>query len=407
MDVNLSRRQLFVMFGALYFVQGVIATYQLLYFKPHMRSEGIDPDRLAIVTSLALLPFVIKWIYGILSDRYSLFGRGHRVPYMQIGLVATALAFFAAYFIDPSESFGLIAVMVLTATFAMALFDTTADALAIDVVVPADHGRVQAWMQGGRALGLILLSLVFGVIADQAGYQVIFLIVAALMLVPLAYVNRVREPAKRTPAHSFDRRAFKAMVQPRYLLFALFLIVTWFCFQGIEGLVTLAMDEEFQSSGTTIGWYGTLKGIGMVVGAVGVATLVNRFGRRTAALVTVVAVSLGGLAFAWASTETGYLVLAPFWGIAVGLQWTTYVTMSMGITDTRIAASMFAILQTMSNIGMGAGESVVALTDNLGYPAVFRILGLVNLVVIPLLIVVARRFAGMWARTEAELVIEN
>ena len=46
----------------------------------------------------------------------------------------------------------------------MALFDTTADALAIDVVVPEDHGRVQAWMQGGRALGLILLSLGFGVI---------------------------------------------------------------------------------------------------------------------------------------------------------------------------------------------------------------------------------------------------
>ena len=186
MDVKLSRRQLFVMFGALYFVQGVIATYQLLFFKPHMRSEGIDPDRLAIVTSLALLPFVIKWIYGILSDRFNLFGRGHRVPYMQIGLVATAIAFAIAFFIDPSESFGLIAVMVLAATFFMALFDTTADALAIDVVVPADHGRVQAWMQGGRALGLILLSLVFGVIADQADLHVGHPVAPPEQVVPVA-----------------------------------------------------------------------------------------------------------------------------------------------------------------------------------------------------------------------------
>ena len=407
MDVKLSRRQLFVMFGALYFVQGVIATYQLLFFKPHMRSEGIDPDRLAIVTSLALLPFIIKWIYGILSDRFNLFGRGHRVPYMQIGLVATAIAFAIAFFIDPSESFGLIAVMVLAATFFMALFDTTADALAIDVVVPEDHGRVQAWMQGGRALGLILLSLGFGVIADQVGYQWIFLLVAALLLVPLAYVNRVQEPATRTPAHSFDRRAFRAMLQPRYLLFALFLIITWTCFQGIEGLVSLYMDEELLATGTQIGWYGTVKGIGMVIGAVGVATLVSKFDRRTAALVTICTVTIGGLALSWATSLTAIMVIAVFWGIAVGLQWTTYVTMAMGITDTRIAASMFAILQTMSNIGMGAGEGAVALTDNMGFPQVFRLLALINLVVIPLLFVLARRFSSMWARTEQELVIES
>jgi hypothetical protein len=47
------------MFAALYFVQGVIQAYQLNSFKPHMGSEGIDADRLAIVASLALLPFVI------------------------------------------------------------------------------------------------------------------------------------------------------------------------------------------------------------------------------------------------------------------------------------------------------------------------------------------------------------
>ena len=130
MELNVSRRYLFGMFAMLYFVQGVIQAYQLNFFKPHMDSEGIDADRLAIVASLALLPFVLKFIYGIISDRFSLFGRGHRKPYMQIGLIAAGVAFFVAYFIDPSESFGVLATMVLTATFFMALFDTTADALA-------------------------------------------------------------------------------------------------------------------------------------------------------------------------------------------------------------------------------------------------------------------------------------
>jgi MFS family permease len=392
----------------LYFVQGVIQAYQLNFFKPHMDSEGIDADRLAIVASLALLPFVIKWIYGIISDRFNLFGRGHRVPYMQIGLVATGLAFVIAYFIDPSESFGVLAAVVLMATFFMALFDTTADALAVDVVPPDDHSRVQAFMTGGRAAGLVVVSLIFGVIADTIGYQAIFLAIAALMMIPLFMVRKIQEPEKRTPAHSFDRSAFRVMLQPRYFVFGLFLILAWTFFQGIDGLVTFYMSNELDSSGSTIGLYGTLKGVGMVIGAVGLSYLMTHFGRRAAALTTVTLVTLGGLMFSALESETAIVSVAVLWGIAVGLQWTTYVTLSMGVTDTRIAGSMFAILQTMSNIGIGAGEGVAtSLSDNLGFSGVFRWFALANLAVIPLIVFVTKRFAQMYERPSTDAIVEN
>jgi predicted MFS family arabinose efflux permease len=408
MELNISRRYLFGMFAMLYFVQGVIQAYQLNFFKPHMDSEGIDADRLAIVASLALLPFVIKWVYGMISDRFNLFGRGHRKPYMQIGLICTAAAFFVAYFIDPSESFGVLAAMVLTATFFMALFDTTADALAVDVVVPEDHSRVQAFMTGGRAAGLVIVSLIFGLIADTIGYQAIFIAISVLLLIPLWMVRRVQEPAVRTPAHTFDRRAFKVMLQPRYFVFALVLIIAWTAFQGIDGLVTFYMSDELGSSGGTIGLYGTLKGVGMVAGAFGLSAMVKRFGRRTAVLTTIGAVTLGGLAFSGLASETAILTIAVLWGVAVGLQWTTYVTLSMGITDTRIAGSMFAILQTMSNIGIGAGEGIATgLSDNIGYSAVFRSFALANLVAIPLVLFAIGRFESMYSRTTEDLVVEE
>jgi len=406
LDVNLSRKQLFTMFGALYFVQGVIQAYQLNFFKPHMDEEGIDPDRIAIVASLALLPFVIKWLYGLISDKYNLFGRGHRVPYMAIGVISTSIAFAVAFFIDPSESFGVLAAMVLIATFFMALFDTTADALAVDVVVPDDHSTVQAWMTGGRAVGVVAVSIVFGWIADAVGYQSIFLVIAGLLLLPLWWVGRVQEPAERTPAHTFDRRAFRVLLQPRYLVFCLFLILAWFFFQGIDGLVTYYMSDTLDSSAGRIGLYGTLKGVGMVVGAVGLSTLVHMFGRRIAATVTLTAVALGGLMFSTIETESAVIGVAVIWGIAVGLQWTTYVTLGMGITDTRIAASMFAILQTMSNIGIGGGDGVAtALSDNVGFPSLFRIFGVGSLVLIPLLFWVTGKFKEVWERETTDAII--
>jgi PAT family beta-lactamase induction signal transducer AmpG len=157
-----SRRFLFLLFGMIYFVQGVITAYQLNFFKPHMAGAGVDADRIAIVAALALLPFIVKLLFGLLSDRVSLLGFGHRLPYMILGVILCGLAFFAAYFVDPGQNFAVLAAMVLAATFAMALFDTTADAFAIEVVPSADYSRVQSFMAGGRASGLIILSLVLG-----------------------------------------------------------------------------------------------------------------------------------------------------------------------------------------------------------------------------------------------------
>lgn len=382
------------MFAAMYFVQGVIQAYQLNFFKPHMDSEGIDADRLAIVASLGLVPFIIKWVFGIVSDRYPLFGRGHRVPYMLIGLVSTAVAFGVAFFIDPSESFPILAAMVLAATFFMALFDTTADALSVDAVDEADHSTVQAWMNGGRAVGLVVVSLGFGLLADAFGYRYIFLVIAVLLLGPLWYVSRVREPGSRTPAHTFDRRAFRALLEPRYLMFALVLILAWTFFQGIDGLVTFYMSNELGASGTSIGLYGTIKGIGILVGGVGLSALVRTGGSRPAAIATLFLVTAGGLVFASLDTVNAILLAAPLWGVAVGFQWTNYVTFTMGITDLRIAGSMFAILQTMSNIGIGAGEGIAtALSNDLGFVGVFRSFAVANLVVVPLMLFVISRFS--------------
>jgi len=393
MRLNLDRRQMFVMFGSVYLAEGVIQAYQLNFFKPHMSSAGVDAGRLAIVASLGLVPFVIKWLFGLVSDRYSLFGRGHRVPYMLIGIVSTGIAFAVAWFVDPARSFTVLAALVLAATFFMALFDTAADALSVDVVPEEDHSTVQAWMNGGRAVGLIVVSLAFGFLADAFGYRSIFIAIAVLMVVPFLAVIRVTEPADRPPGQSFDPSAFRAMLQPRYGMFALTLIVAWTFFEAIEGLVTYSMAQDLGSTGRTIGVYGTVKAVGVLIGGIAFARVVGTLGHTTAAVVTVGLVSAGGLAFATLHTEAAILAVAPLWGIAVGFQWTNYVTFTMGVTDLRIAGSMFAILQTMSNIGLGIGEGVgTALSGAVGFDSVFRLAAIANLAVIPLMLFVISRF---------------
>lgn len=380
-----TRNFYFALFASLYFVQGVITAYQLNFFKPHMSSAGIDADRIGLVASLALLPFILKFLYGIVSDRVNLFGMGHRWPYMMIGVIACSIAFFIAYFIDPAINFGAVAVMVVSATFFMAMFDATADAYAIDVIEPSDHSRVQSYMTGGRAAGLVILSVVFGVVAQRFGYNAIFLVVAICLLIPLILLSQVREPAKRSEGEQFEWRAFRVMLQPANLLFGVMLVGVWFTFQGIDGLVTFYMSDELGAQQVTLGNYGSLKGLGMVGGALFAAWGVGKFGRKTLALITVSLVTVGGFIISTQTQINALLIIGVLWGVVVGLHWTVYAALAMSVSDKRIAGSMFAIFQTMANIGIALGDGIPAsLTDTMAFATIFRYLAIGNLLWIPL-----------------------
>ncbi|MBT3189308.1 MAG: MFS transporter [Anaerolineae bacterium] len=386
MQTNKSRNFLFYMFGALYFVQGVIQAYQLNFFKPHLNAEGIPADKIATLAGLALVPFMLKWVFGILSDRVNFFGKGYRVPYMALGVILSAVAFGSAFWISPADQFGAMTAVVLIAVSAMTLFDATADALAVDITEPEDHARVQSVMTGGRAAGFIILSLVFGIIAERMGFSAIFLVMGVIILFPLIMVFQVKEPDQRAQREKFNWGAFKQLIRPNYLLYIFFIILAWTTFQGIDGLVTLYMSDELQISPAILGRYGMFKGLGMVIGALILGWLINKIGIRNAALSTVSMVTVGGFIFSKATGINTILVVGVIWGIVVAFHWTVYSTFSMGITDKRIAGSMFAILMTVGNIGIGAGEALATrFVDNLGYSGVFSAIALINLGLIPIL----------------------
>jgi PAT family beta-lactamase induction signal transducer AmpG len=67
------------------------------------------------------------------------------------------------------------------------------------------------------------------------------------------------------------------------------------------------------------------------------------------------------------------------WGIAWGFQETVFVALAMDLSEARIAASMFAIMMALSNLGTAVGEGLAtSLTDNIGFSAVFLSLAAFN-----------------------------
>lgn len=384
---NRSRTFRYSMFGMLYFVQGIIVAFTGNFAKPYLNTFNIDADLIGLLFTLLLVPFIFKIFYGMISDRVNLFGRGHRLPYIVVALLVSLLGILVAGFVNPGANYPLFLALIVLASFAVALFDTTADALAVDITPLAEQGRVQSIMTSGRAVGIIVMSLLIGWIATTLGYFWVFVIIAVLMALPLFWVLQVQEPPRAASRPSFEWRAFRALLSPQYLVFAAYGILSWVAYQGVEGLVTFYMSEELQAVETQIGAYGALKGVGTVLGALGTSWLIARTGRRTTAMIVAALVSLGGVVFSFAGSVTAVLTLAIFWGLVLGLHWTVYMVLSMTRTDARIAGSMFAISMAVSNIGSALGDGIATgLTDNIGFVNVFRALALLNLIVFPLLI---------------------
>lgn len=374
------------MFGLLYFVQGAALAYFRNFQKPYLDGLGIDADVIGLLTSILLLPFILKIFIGMLSDRVSLFRLGHRKPYMVLGLLLAALAFGAAGFVLPDTNFTLFAVLVVAGSFSVTLFDSTTDGLAIDVTPREEHGTVQGTMVGGRAAGFIILSLAFGALVQAQGYRVIFLIIAAIMLIPLLWVLRIREPAERVVEQQFQWSAFRALVKPRFLVFVAYAVFYSIVSFGVDGLVTYFMSSHFGAPETMIGNYGALRGLGAVIGAVGGGLLADRVGRRRSAYGAVFAISIGAALIGAAPSIGTLLALGVLWGIAWGFQETVFVALAMDLSDTRIAASMFALMMAFSNVGTAIGEGVATgLTDNIGFSPVFWILAAANVITLPIL----------------------
>lgn len=408
-----TRRFRLSMFAALYVVQGVGLAYFRNFQKPYLDSLGIDPDTIGLLTLILQLPFILKIFIGLLSDRINLLGMGHRKPYMILGLLGAAAAFVAVAFVAPAANFLLFATLVTLGSFSVTLFDSTTDGLAIDVTPRSEQGAVQGVMVAGRAGAFILLSLVFGSVVRQAGYRPVFLAIGLAMLAPLGWVARLREPPTRDATQRFRWQAFRDLGRPRFLLFAAYAVVYSIGSFGVDGLVTYFMSDHFGASESLIGQYGALRGLGAVIGALGGGLVLDRIARsptatgaasrRGGALIATVGISIGALFIGWAPTAEVVVGLGLVWGIAWALQETVFFALAMRIADSRIAASMFAIMIGISNLGSAVADgAATALSDDLGFRQVFWILALVNLITLFVLGRLFRKAPELASTTDLE-----
>lgn len=378
----------YLTFGSLYFTQGTIQGFFAALNALYLLDNGLQMTDVGIFGLIALLPFVLKIGLGIISDRINLLGLGHRKPYIFIGLFVQFLCLIAAPFINPGLYFWGYVALAFTMQLGMALYDTCTDGLALDTTPEEEHGTIQAFMVGGRAVGAIVAASVVGFLAENVSWLSVFWVLAGMTILPVPFMLFVREQ-KREVEKRFDWSAFRAFNKRTFLAGALglwmFVIIL-----GANQLVNPFLQQQFGISLSAAGMITSLWSAGIVGGSFLGGWLLKKYPPKRALFIGVLVLGATLLALAFLIAPQFGLPLAiamvALFGIGYGIYQTEYFAVAMRFVDPRIAASMFAILMAFTNIGQGIGMYISGtLADLTGFRNTLLIIFGLNLLILPLL----------------------
>ena len=375
------------LFASLYFAQGAIFSYYTALNSLYLRSFDLSMSKIGLVGGLAMIPFVLKIFLGMLSDRVNLFGLGYRKPYILIGITIQTLAVLAIPLIHPARQYGLFIIVAFLLMTGMALYDTCTDGLALDSTPPEEQGTIQGFMVGGRALGLVLVAGVLGAVADRS-WPAVFYTLAALSLLPIPLVLLAKE-APRPAGGQFGWEAFSTFLQPSIITLGLLGALYSLVINAASQILNPFLQSQYQISYTQAGFYTAVWGLGVVAGGLTGGRLTDRIGFKRSVQGALLASLAAITALAFIFNQQAAWPLAALFGLAYGYYETVYFALAMRLTDLRIAATMFAILMAVANLGtaIGVGLSGV-LVDTVGYRWTFILIACLNLLALPLLPVI-------------------
>lgn len=268
----------------LYFSQGLPFGFFVQGLPVLMREEGISLKAIGF-TSLLAIPWALKFLWAPLVDRYSGGRLGARRTWIVPLQLVSALVLFALAWVEPEDGLAWVLAGVFLINLLAATQDIATDALAVDVLPPAERGLGNGVQVGAYRLGMIIGGGVLLMWLDVLGWRWSFWLMGGLLLLATVPVLMHREPP---PEHAAEPAGWRDIVdyfrQPGAWTWALILVL-YKCFDALASPMVKPMMVDVGYSkgeiGAIVGVAGSVAGLlGAFAGGLGVRPL----GRRRALL---------------------------------------------------------------------------------------------------------------------------
>ncbi|PHR84154.1 MAG: AmpG family muropeptide MFS transporter [Colwellia sp.] len=186
----LNKRMLICIFTGFSSGLPLFVLYQLV--PGWLRDQGVSLAEIGLF-SLIGIPYVWKFLWSPLIDRYSLGGLGRRRSWMLAAQVLLLISIAGFGMVSPIENIWSVAYLAVAVAFFSASQDIVLDAYRRELLPDNELGLGNSiHVQAYRFSGLVPGSLAF-ILADHISWQSVFIIVAAFMVLGILLTLFIKE----------------------------------------------------------------------------------------------------------------------------------------------------------------------------------------------------------------------
>jgi len=345
-----------------------------------MQEEGVDLTYIGLM-ALVGLPYSLKFLWAPFLDRFTLPFLGRRRGWLLVAQVALILSIAWLGQANPVKSPWLLAFAALLVTFFSASQDIVVDAYRREDLADEELGLGSSLYVNGYRIGMLLASGGGLVMADHMPYSMVYLIMAACMLVGLITTLLAPEPevAVGTP-----RSVRAAVFQPFIEYFsrhgALWILAFILLYKVGDQMASAMTTPFYLDTGFTkteigavvkiFGFWATIAGGllgGVIMLSFGITRCLWFFG-------ILQAVSTAGFA---ALAKIGYSIPAltgviAFENLSSGMGTAAFVGFMASLTNKKFTATQYALLTSLMGVPrVMASAPTGFLAKNLGWFSFF------------------------------------
>jgi len=352
-----NRRMLICIFTGFSSGLPLFVLYQLV--PGWLRSEEVSLAEIGLF-SLIGIPYVWKFLWSPLLDRFELPFLGRRRGWMLLTQVILLISIGLFGFVDPSLNIWSVAYLAAAVAFFSASQDIVVDAYRRELLSDQELGLGNSLnVQAYRVAGLVPGSLAF-ILADHLPWNMVFMIVAAFMFIGVVVTLCISEARIEHDAPKTLKDAvvlpFKDFIGRKGLKAALQILAFLFLYKLGDSMATALQTPFFIDMGftkTEIGVVAKSSGlIAMMIGlAIGGFVMLKLSINRALWLFGVVQIAsiLGFAALAEIGNNVYALAFAMgFEYLGVGLGTAAFVAFMAQQTNPTFAATQFALFSALT-----------------------------------------------------------
>lgn len=357
--------QLGLLFGAMYFIQGIGEPTEGLISQPvkvMLKDWGQNAAQVATFSAMLALPWSIKPLYGLLTDFVPILGSRRR-SYLLLMSAATALGLLAvALFPAEQQTPRLLLLMLLIPTVGVAFTDVVVDALMVENGQPLGlTGRLQAIQWACIYTATMLVGLVGGYLSHHRRADLSFLICGLMSLGTFVLAWRsvdeppavLDHPSLRIALHALWRAATN-----RSLLFVSAFLFLWNFNPFSSSVLNYYMTEELHLGELFYGYTVSLGAVASIAASVAYGFYCRRVPFRWLLHLSIVCGVITTLGYALMRDEISALIVTAIVDFTYMTAMLVQLDLAARTCPPASAGTIFALLMSLTNLSTSLAAAV-------------------------------------------------